>query len=137
LDAHDAVLTSAKTGVGVEDVLEAIVARIPPPKGDPKAPLMALIFDSWYDSYRGVIVLFRIIDETIKKGTKIKFFNTGREYLVETLGVNRPRPTLMNELGPGEVGFLTASIKTVADVQIGDTITQTANPTKEPLSRFD
>ena len=136
LDAHDAVLTSAKTGVGVEDVLEAIVARIPPPKGDRNAPLKALIFDSWYDSYRGVIVLFRIIEGTIKKGTKIKFFNTGREYLVETLGVNRPRPTPMNELGPGEVGFLTASIKTVADVQIGDTITEAANPTKEPFPGF-
>ena len=136
LDAHDAVLTSAKTGVGVEDVLEAIVQRIPPPKGNANAPLKALIFDSWYDSYRGVIVLFRIIDGTIKKGTKIKFFNTGREYLVETLGVNRPRPTPMNELGPGEVGFLTASIKTVADVQIGDTITEAGNQTKEPFPGF-
>jgi GTP-binding protein LepA len=86
LDASEAVLTSAKTGLGVEDVLEAIVAKVPPPKGDRNAPLKALIFDSWYDSYRGVIVLYRIIDGTIKKGTKIKFFNTGREYLVETIG---------------------------------------------------
>lgn len=136
LDASDAVLTSAKTGEGVEEVLEAIIRKIPPPKGDPDAPLKALIFDSWYDSYRGVIVLFRVIDGRIRKGTKIKFFNTGREYLVETVGVNRPRPTPIDELGPGEVGFLTASIKTVADVQIGDTITEATNPTKEPFPGF-
>src|SRR5690242_18794933 len=133
LDASQAVLTSAKTGVGVDEVLEAIVAKVPPPKGDPNAPLKALIFDSWYDSYRGVIVLFRVIDGTLRKGTKIKFFNTGREYLIETIGVNRPRPTPINELGPGEVGFLTASIKTVADVQIGDTITDAARPVDKPL----
>ena len=136
LDASDAVLTSAKTGLGISEVLEAIVAKVPPPKGDRTAPLKALIFDSWYDSYRGVIVLFRIIDGTIKKGTKIRFFNTGREYLVETIGVNRPRPTPINELGAGEVGFLTASIKTVADVQIGDTITDAARPVSEPLPGF-
>jgi len=136
LDASDAVMTSAKTGLGVEDVLEAIVAKVPPPKGDRNAPLKALIFDSWYDSYRGVIVLFRVVDGTVKKGTKIRFFNAGREYLVETIGVNRPRPTPINELGPGEVGFLTASIKTVADVQIGDTITEAARPVTEPLPGF-
>ncbi len=136
LDASDAVLTSAKTGIGIQDVLEAVIAKVPPPKGDRNAPLKALIFDSWYDSYRGVIVLFRVIDGTLKKGTKIKFFNTGREYLVETIGVNRPRPTPINELGPGEVGFLTASIKTVADVQIGDTITDAARPVTEPLPGF-
>ncbi len=136
LDASEAVLTSAKTGLGIEEVLEAIVAKVPSPKGDRSKPLKALIFDSWYDSYRGVIVLFRIIDGTIKKGTKIKFFNTGREYLVETIGVNRPRPTLINELGAGEVGFLTASIKTVADVQIGDTITDSARPVETPFPGF-
>jgi GTP-binding protein LepA len=136
LDASEAVLTSAKTGLGVDEVLEAIVAKVPPPKGDRNAPLKALIFDSWYDSYRGVIVLFRVIDGTLKKGTKIKFFNTGREYLTETIGVNRPRPTPIGELGPGEVGFLTASIKTVADVQIGDTITEAARPVAEPLPGF-
>ncbi len=136
LDASEAVLTSAKSGLGVEDVLEAIVAKIPPPKGDRNAPLKALIFDSWYDSYRGVIVLFRVIDGTLRKGTKIKFFNTGREYLVETIGVNRPRPTPIAELGPGEVGFITASIKTVADVQIGDTITEAARPVAEALPGF-
>ncbi|MBA2377980.1 MAG: elongation factor 4 [Blastocatellia bacterium] len=136
LDASEAVLTSAKTGVGVDEVLEAIVKKVPPPSGDRNAPLKALIFDSWYDSYRGVIVLFRVIDGTITKGTKIKFFNTGREYLTETIGVNKPRPTPIGELGPGEVGFLTASIKTVADVQIGDTITESARPVDTPFPGF-
>ncbi len=136
LDSSEAVLTSAKTGIGIQEVLEAIIAKVPAPKGDENAPLKALIFDSWYDSYRGVIVLFRIIDGKIKKGTKIKFFNTGREYLVETIGVNKPRPTPIANLGPGEVGFLTASIKTVADVQIGDTITEAARPVAEPLPGF-
>ena len=136
LDTHNAVLTSAKTGVGVTEVLEAIVRDVPPPKGDAAAPLKALIFDSWYDSYRGVIVLFRVIDGTIKPGMKIRFFNTGRDYQVESVGVNRPRPTLIDSLSVGEVGFMTASIKTVADVQIGDTITEAARPTKEPFPGF-
>ena len=136
LSTEHTVLASAKTGQGVEDIIEEIIKDIPPPKGDPRAPLKALIFDSWYDSYRGVIVLFRVVDGTIKKGTKIRFFNTGREHLVETIGVNRPRPTPIGELGPGEVGFLTASIKTVADVHIGDTITDAANPATAPLPGF-
>ncbi|HEX8251377.1 MAG TPA: translation elongation factor 4 [Pyrinomonadaceae bacterium] len=136
LDTSHAVLASAKMGIGIEDILEEIIKDVPAPKGDPKAPLKALIFDSWYDSYRGVIVLFRIIEGTIKKGTKIRFFNTGREYLVEMIGVNRPRPTPINELSVGEVGFLTASIKTVADVQIGDTITEAARPVDTPFPGF-
>ncbi len=136
LETHNAVFTSAKTGEGVADVLEAIVRDVPSPKGDPDAPLKALIFDSWYDSYRGVIVLFRVIDGTIRTGMKIRFFNTGRDYQVETLGVNKPRPTPIDRLGVGEVGFLTASIKEVADVQIGDTITEAARPTKEPFPGF-
>ncbi|MEO6391141.1 MAG: translation elongation factor 4, partial [Pyrinomonadaceae bacterium] len=136
LDTHNAVLTSAKTGLGVPEVLEAIVQYIPPPKGDPDAPLMALIFDSWYDSYRGVIVLFRIINGTIKPGMKIRFFNTGRDYYVEAIGVNRPRPTPIASLSIGEVGFMTASIKAVADVQIGDTITEAARPTTEPFPGY-
>jgi GTP-binding protein LepA len=136
LETHNAVFTSAKTGIGVDEVLEAIVRDVPPPKGDAEAPLMALIFDSWYDSYRGVIVLFRVIDGTIKPGMKIRFFNTGRDYQVETIGVNRPRPTPIGKLSVGEVGFLTASIKEVADVQIGDTITEAARPTKEPFPGF-
>ena len=136
LDTSNAVLTSAKTGVGVHEVLEAIVRDVPYPKGDPEAPLKALIFDSWYDAYRGVIVLFRVIDGRVRPGMKIRFFNTGRDYLVEAVGVNRPRPTPIGELGVGEVGFLTASIKTVADVQIGDTITEAARPTTQPFPGF-
>ncbi|HEX8685479.1 MAG TPA: translation elongation factor 4, partial [Pyrinomonadaceae bacterium] len=136
LDTSHAVLTSAKTGVGVPAVLEAIVAHVPHPKGSAEAPLKALIFDSWYDSYRGVIVLFRVIDGHIKTGMKIRFFNAGREYQVENLGVNRPRPTPIDRLGVGEVGFMTASIKTVADVQIGDTITEAARPTTVPFPGF-
>jgi GTP-binding protein LepA len=136
LETHNAVFTSAKTGAGVVEVLEAVVRDVPAPKGDPDAPLKALIFDSWYDSYRGVIVLFRIIDGTIRPGMKIRFFNAGRDYQVETLGVNRPRPTPIDKLSVGEVGFLTASIKQVADVQIGDTITEAARPTREPFPGF-
>jgi len=136
LGTHNAIFTSAKTGVGVAEVLEAIVRDVPPPQGDPTAPLKALIFDSWYDSYRGVIVLFRVIDGTIRPGMKIRFFNAGRDYQVETLGVNRPGPTPIDQLSVGEVGFLTASIKTVADVQIGDTVTEAARPTKEPFPGY-
>ncbi|HEY6122704.1 MAG TPA: translation elongation factor 4 [Pyrinomonadaceae bacterium] len=136
LETHNAILTSAKTGEGIDEVLETIVRDVPPPKGDNNAPLKALIFDSWYDSYRGVIVLFRVIDGHIRPGMKIRFFNTGRDYQVETLGVNRPRPTPIDELGIGEVGFLTASIKEVADVEIGDTITEAARPTTEPFPGF-
>jgi GTP-binding protein LepA len=136
LETHNAILTSAKTGEGVSEVLEAIVRDVPSPKGNPSAPLKALIFDSWYDSYRGVIVLFRVIDGMIRPGMKIRFYNAGRDYQVETLGVNRPRPTTIDQLGVGEVGFLTASIKAVADVQIGDTVTEAARPTKEPFPGF-
>ncbi len=136
LETHNAVLTSAKTGEGINEVLEAIVRDVPPPKGDPNASLKALIFDSWYDSYRGVIVLFRVIDGRIRPGMKIRFLNTGRDYQVETLGVNRPRPTPIDELSIGEVGFLTASIREVADVEIGDTITEASRPTTEPFPGF-
>src|SRR5256886_4089527 len=136
LETHNAILTSAKTGKGVAEVLEAIVRDVPPPKGASNAPLKALIFDSWYDSYRGVIVLFRVIDGTIRPGMKIRFFNAGRDYQVETLGVNRPRPTPIDELSVGGVGFLTASIKAVADGQIGDTVTEAARPTPEPFPGF-
>ncbi len=136
LETHNAIFTSAKTGEGVAEVLEAIVRDVPSPKGNPDAPLKALIFDSWYDSYRGVIVLFRVIDGRIRPGMKIRFFNVGRDYQVETLGVNRPTPTPIAELGVGEVGFLTASIKAVADVQIGDTITEAARPTQQPFPGY-
>src|SRR5499433_3193553 len=136
LETHNAVFTSAKTGEGVHEVLEAIVRDVPPPRGDGSAPLKALIFDSWYDSYRGVIVLFRVIDGVIRPGAKIRFLNTGRDYQVDTLGVNRPRPTPIDSLSAGEVGFLTASIKAVADVQIGDTVTEASRPTKEPFPGY-
>ncbi len=136
LETENAVLASAKTGEGVDEILETIVRDIPPPSGKRDAPLKALIFDSWYDSYRGVVVLFRVIEGTVKKKMKIRLFETGRDYLIESLGANRPKPTEMDQLGAGEVGFLTASIKTVADVQIGDTITEAANPTKEPFPGF-
>jgi GTP-binding protein LepA len=136
LGTHNAVLTSAKTGQGVNEVLESIVRDVPPPKGDSGAPLKALIFDSWYDSYRGVIVLFRVIEGVIRPGMKIRFMSAGRDHQVDTLGVNRPRPTPIDALGPGEVGFLTASIKAVADVQIGDTITESARPTLAPFPGF-
>jgi len=136
LGTHNAVLTSAKTGLGVDEVLESIVRDVPSPKGDQNAPLKALIFDSWYDSYRGVIVLFRVIDGVIRPGMRIRFMSAGRDYQVDTLGVNRPRPTPIDKLGAGEVGFLTASIKAVADVQIGDTITETARPTTEPFPGY-
>ena len=136
LGTHNALFTSAKTGEGVDEVLESIVRDVPPPKGNADAPLKALIFDSWYDSYRGVIVLFRVIDGEIRPGTKVRFMSAGRDYQVDTLGVNRPRPTPIDKLGAGEVGFLTASIKAVADVQIGDTITETARPTTEPFPGY-
>ena len=136
LGTQNAVLTSAKTGQGVHEVLESIVRDVPPPKGDVTAPLKALIFDSWYDSYRGVIVLFRVIEGVIRPGMKARFMSTDRDYLIDTLGVNRPRPTPIDQLGPGEVGFLTASIKAVADVQIGDTITEAARPTQKPFPGF-
>ena len=136
LGTHNAVLTSAKTGQGVDEVLESIVRDVPPPKGERNAPLKALIFDSWYDSYRGVIVLFRVIEGVIRPGMKARFMSTGRDYQIDTLGVNRPRPTPIDQLGPGEVGFLTASIKAVADVQIGDTVTESARPTAQPFPGF-
>jgi GTP-binding protein LepA len=136
LGTHNALFTSAKTGLGVDEVLESIVRDVPPPKGDESAPLKALIFDSWYDSYRGVIVLFRVIDGVILPGMKIRFMSAGRDYQVDTLGVNRPRPTPIDKLAAGEVGFLTASIKAVADVQIGDTVTESARPTTAPFPGF-
>src|SRR3989441_12444145 len=120
LETHNALFTSAKTGAGVHEVLEAIVRDVPSPTGDRAAPLKALIFDSWYDSYRGVIVLFRVIDGVIRPGMKTRFFKTGCDYQVDTLGVNRRRPTPIDRLGMGEVGFLTASIKQLPEVAIGD-----------------
>jgi GTP-binding protein LepA len=136
LDASGAILASAKAGIGVTDILEGIVKRLPAPKGDPNAPLKALIFDSWYDAYRGVIVLIRVIDGEIKPGQKIRLMMEGQEYLVEQVGVFSPKPLPIDSLGVGEVGFLIAGIKTVTDAQIGDTVTEVARPTAEPFPGF-
>jgi GTP-binding protein LepA len=136
LDAHDAVLASAKAGTGVRDVLEAVVRRLPPPKGDPDAPLKALIFDSWYDAYRGVVILTRVIDGVLRPRTKIRLMAAGQDYEIEQAGVFSPKPLQVDELGPGEVGFIVANIKTVSDAKVGDTITESARPTAEPFPGF-
>jgi GTP-binding protein LepA len=136
LDASGAILVSAKTGQGTEEILESIINKIPAPAGDPKAPLKALIFDSWFDNYRGVIVMMRIIDGELRPGMKVRLMATDREYQVETLGVFTPKMREIDSLGAGEVGFLVSNIKTVADVQIGDTVTESARPTSEPFPGF-
>ncbi|HEY9212883.1 MAG TPA: translation elongation factor 4 [Ancylobacter sp.] len=136
LDASNAVLISAKTGLGIEDVLEAIVTRLPPPKGDREAPLKALLVDSWYDVYLGVVVLVRVVDGVMKKGMRIKMMRTDAAYEVDRVGVFTPKLTVMSELGPGEIGFLTGSIKEVADTRVGDTITDEKRPTAEALPGF-
>ena len=137
LPAHDAVLVSAKQGTGVADVLERIVERIPPPKGDPKAPLKALLFDSWYDPYRGVTSLVRVLDGTLAAGKKIRFMNTGQEVEVEEVGIFSPKPEKVEALSVGEVGFLWANIKDLHSTKIGDTITDARHPTAEPLPGFE
>ncbi len=136
LDCSGAVLASAKTGQGVGDILEAIVTRVPPPKGTPDAPLRALIFDSWYDSYRGAVVMVRVMEGTLKKGDKILFMVTGRAYEVTALGCFGPHPVALTELGPGEVGFIAANIKSVEDTKIGDTVTLASRPAQTPLPGF-
>ncbi|WP_425107495.1 translation elongation factor 4 [Ancylobacter sp.] len=136
LDASNAILISAKTGIGIPDVLEAIVTRLPPPKGDREAPLKALLVDSWYDVYLGVVVLVRIVDGVMKKGMRIKMMQTGAVYEVDRVGVFTPKLTVMSELGTGEIGFLTGSIKEVADTRVGDTITEEKRPTAEALPGF-
>jgi GTP-binding protein LepA len=137
LDTADACLISAKTGQGVPDVLEAIVKRVPTPKGSPQHHLQALIFDSWFDPYRGVVVLARVFEGTLKKGQKIRLWSNGRVLQVETLGVLTPKPVEVDELVAGEVGFLFANIKNVADTKIGDTITDDERPAIEPLPGFE
>lgn len=136
LDASDAVPISAKTGLGIDLVLEAIVTRLPPPKGDRTAPLKALLVDSWYDAYLGVVVLVRVIDGTLKKAQRIKMMGTDAIYDVDRVGVFTPKMTTVGELGPGEVGYITASIKEVADTRVGDTITDERKPTLEALPGF-
>jgi GTP-binding protein LepA len=137
LDASHALAISAKTGVGVTEVLEAVVQRIPPPKGRASNQLQTLIFDSWFDSYRGVVVLARVIQGTLYKGQRIRLMSNGRTFDVETLGVLTPKPIEIEQLSAGEVGFLTATIKTVADCKIGDTITDDHHPAIEPLPGFE
>ena len=137
LDASDAILISAKTGQGVPDVLEAIVKRVPPPKGNPDHKLQALIFDSWFDPYRGVIVLTRVFEGTLRKGQKIRLWSNNRTFDVETVGVLTPKPVEVDELKAGEVGFFMANMKNVADTKIGDTITDEADPAIEALAGFE
>ncbi|MEO3386566.1 translation elongation factor 4 [Mesorhizobium sp. CAU 1741] len=137
LDASDAVMISAKTGLGVDAVLEAIVTRLPPPKeGDRDAPLKAMLVDSWYDAYLGVIVLVRVIDGVMKKGQQIRMMGTGSKYQIDRVGVITPKMVVVDELGPGEIGFLNGSIKEVADTRVGDTITEDKRPTAEALPGF-
>jgi GTP-binding protein LepA len=136
LDARDAVLASAKNGIGIKDILEAVVMLVPPPKGDPAAPLQALIFDSWFDPYRGVIILARIVEGTLRVGQKIQLMSNGKILEVEGLGFQSPKPIPCNELAAGEAGFMYANIKTISDAQIGDTITDAANKAAEPLPGF-
>jgi len=136
IGTHNAILASAKAGIGIEEILEAIVRDVPPPGGSVEAPLKALIFDSWFDPYRGVIVMVRVIDGELTRGKKIRLMALGRDYEVEDLGVLTPKPRPIDKLGPGEVGFIVANIKTVADVSIGDTVTETSRPTLEPFPGF-
>jgi GTP-binding protein LepA len=137
LDASGAVLCSAKSGIGVHDILEHIVHLVPPPKGNSEAPLRALIFDSWFDSYRGVIILVRVFDGCLRKGQKIRLWSNGQTFEVETVGYQSPKATPCDELSAGEVGFLSANIKTVSDAKIGDTILDDEFPADEPLPGFE
>ena len=136
LDASDSVLPSAKTGEGIHDLLEAIVHRLPPPKGDAAAPLKALLVDAWYDAYLGVIVLVRVIDGTLRAGQRIHMMQTHADYQIDRIGVFTPKRTELAELGPGEIGFITAQIKEVADTAVGDTITEERRPAAAALPGF-
>ena len=136
LPADDAILTSAKAGIGIEEVLDAVVARIPPPKGDIDAPLKAMLVDSWYDPYLGVVILVRVIDGKIVKGAQVKFMNAGSTHLIDRVGCFRPKIEQLSELGPGEIGFITAQIKDVAETRVGDTITDARKPAAQALPGF-
>ncbi len=136
LNTHNAVLASAKNGIGIEDILEAIVRDVPEPRGMPEEPLKALIFDSWFDSYRGVIVMVRMIDGILKRGMRIRLWEQGTEHNIDDIGVLTPKPRPIDQLVAGEVGFFVANIKTVADVSIGDTVTEASRPTAEPFPGF-
>ncbi len=136
LDASEAIEASAKSGIGIQEVLEAIVTRLPAPKGDKSLPLKALLVDSWYDPYLGVMILVRMKDGLLKRGMKVRFMSTGAAYQVEQVGIFTPKKEIIDALHPGEVGFLTASIKHVADTNVGDTITEDRNPASAPLPGF-
>ena len=136
LDCSNAIPASAKTGLGIAEILEAVVQRVPPPKGDANVTPRALIFDSWYDSYRGAVVMVRVVEGTIRKGQKIRFMATGRDYELTEMGIFAPHATAISELGPGEVGFLAANIKSVVDTKIGDTVTDAVHPATEQLPGF-
>src|ERR1051325_8880098 len=136
LDASGAVLASAKTGIGITEVLDAIVAKIPPPKGDAAAPTKAMLVDSWYDPYLGVVILVRVIDGSLKKGQQIKFMQAGTTHLIDRVGCFKPKIEQLAELGPGEIGFITAQIKEVAETRVGDTITDAKRPAAAPLPGF-
>ena len=136
LDGSTAILASAKEGTGVHEILEAVVHRLPPPAGDPAAPLKALIFDSWYDAYRGVVIVVRVIDGVLKPRMKVRLMAAGLDHEVESLAVYTPKPVPIEELGPGEVGAVICGIKVVSDAKIGDTVTETARPTAAPFPGF-
>lgn len=136
IDAKDAILASAKEGIGTKEILEAIVKRIPPPRGDSGSPLKALIFDSWFDSYQGVVMLVRVFEGRIRLGMKIRLMSTGKTYEVKKLGVFSPRAIEVGEISTGEVGFVTAAIKEIREAKVGDTITEAERPTDTPLSGF-
>jgi GTP-binding protein LepA len=136
LDGSGAILASAKEGTGVPEILEAIVERLPAPRGNPAAPLKALIFDSWYDPYRGVVIVIRVIDGRIRTGLRIRLMAEGQDYDAEQLGIFTPKAVVVDELGVGEVGFLVANVKKISDAKIGDTVTEAARPTLEPFPGF-
>ena len=136
IDASEAIECSAKSGIGIDDVLESVVTQLPPPEGDPNAPLKALLVDSWYDAYLGVMVLVRVVDGTLKKGQLVKMMAADSEHQIERVGVFTPKGVMVPSLGPGEVGFFTASIKEVADTHVGDTITDAKKPCAEALPGF-
>ena len=136
LPADDAIQASAKTGAGISDILEAVVKKMPPPVGDVKAPLTALLVDSWYDAYLGVMTLVRVKHGQVRKGMKIRMMGTGATHVVERVGVFSPKPTPVDELGPGEIGFINAGVKTVSDARVGDTITEEHRPCEAPLEGF-
>jgi GTP-binding protein LepA len=136
IDASEAVLASAKSGIGIDDILEAIVTKIPAPKGDRNAPLKAMLVDSWYDPYLGVVILVRVIDGVLKKGQQIRFMIGGTEHLIDRVGCMRPKIETLQELGPGEIGFITAQIKEITQTRVGDTITSVRGGASEPLPGF-